>query len=83
MSKNSKNFNTSGGNVKENNIFYKECCDKFIDYVKKSHNEQNLTEQWKKGELPFGRYYIKDINDEIFADSYTNNGFINGFEDFF
>lgn len=42
-----------------------------------------LTEQWKKGELPFGCYYIKDINDEIFADHYTNNGFRNGFEDFF
>jgi hypothetical protein len=23
-----------------NNTFYKECCDKFIDYVKKSHNER-------------------------------------------
>lgn len=46
-------------------------------------NSQDLTEQWKKGKLSFGRYYIKDINDEIFADSYTNNGFINGFEDFF
>lgn len=42
-----------------------------------------LTEQMKKGKLPFGRYYIKDINDEIFVDNYTNNGFINGFEDFF
>ena len=42
-----------------------------------------LTEQLKKGKLPIGRYYIKDINDEIFVDYYVNNGFINGFEDFF
>lgn len=55
--KNNENFNISSENVKENNIFYKECCDKFIDYVKKSHNEQTLTgiiykvpsyEDWQK-----------------------------------
>ena len=28
------------GNVKDDNIFYRDCCDKFIDYVKKSHNER-------------------------------------------
>lgn len=27
--------------------------------VKKSHNEQTLTEQWKKGELEAGWYYIE------------------------
>lgn len=59
------------------NIFYKDCCDKFVDYVKKSHittqnepksekatqdvqkNCLSLTEQWKKGELPEGGYYVK------------------------
>lgn len=84
--KNNENFNISEGNVKENNIFPN-------DNVKENNinvannvaqrNSQDLTEQWKRGKLPFGHYYIKDINDEIFADSYTNNGFINGFEDFF
>ena len=51
------------------NIFYKDCCDKFIDYVKKSYNEQDLervadtsktlTEQWKKGKLKDGYYFFK------------------------
>ena len=31
------------------------------DYVKKSHNEQDLTEKWKKGELEKGYYYVKGI----------------------
>lgn len=29
------------------------------DYVKKSHNKQDLTEQWKKGELEQGYYYMQ------------------------
>ena len=76
-----ENFNTSEGNVKEDNIFYKDCCDKFIDYVKKSHNEQNLervadvsktlTEQWKKGELPSGMYYIEFKDGDISKDVYA------------
>lgn len=41
-----------------------------------------LTEQLKKGKLPIGRYYIKDINDEIYISYYINNGFILGFENF-
>lgn len=41
-----------------------------------------LTEQLKKGKLPIGRYYIKDITGDIFIDLYTNNGCIIGFEDF-
>ena len=59
------------------NIFYKDCCDKFVDYMKKSHittqnepksekatqdvqkNCLSLTEQWKKGELKEGEYYVK------------------------
>lgn len=30
------------------------------DYVKKSHNEQDLTELWKKGELEDGYYYVEE-----------------------
>lgn len=29
------------------------------DYVKKSHNEQDLTEKWKKGELQGGWYFLE------------------------
>ncbi len=33
------------------------------DYVKKSHNEQTLTEQWKKGELKKGKRYWCKLQD--------------------
>jgi hypothetical protein len=101
MLKNQQNFNTSEGNVKDDNI--KSGKTKHGDFIVKyleegSHykvkeinvmenvaqrNSQDLTELWKKGKLPIGRYYIKDINDETYVDYYVNNGFIIGFEDFF
>lgn len=80
-----ENFNTSEGNVKENNIFYKDCCDKFIDYVKKSHNEQDLervadnsktlTEKWKKGELPEGEKYIQLRDNRVFTAYFNGKEF--------
>jgi hypothetical protein len=42
--------------------------------VKKSHNEQTLTELWKKGELEEGRYYLKD-NEYIFIDYFNGVSF--------
>ena len=80
------------------NIFYKECCDKFIDYVKKSHNveentlnktenfntsEENvksddisLTEQWKRGELEDGEYYIKSNKGDVYIDVCADGSFM-------
>lgn len=60
-----------------NNDFCDKNEEKPNDYVKKSHNEQYLTEQWKKGELPTGIYYIIDYEDLEVIDEYVNGfGFV-------
>ena len=47
------------------------------DYVKKSHNEQDLTEQWKKGELDALDKLIKQIetidNNRALSDEYLKS----------
>lgn len=54
-----------------NNDFCDENEKKTNDYVKKSHNEQDLTEQWKKGELKTGWYYVKNEFGHIFISEYS------------
>ena len=54
------------------------------DYVKKSHNveeneqktHKNLTEQWKRGELAEGEYYIKSNKGYIYIDIYAYGSFM-------
>jgi hypothetical protein len=36
-------------------------------------NSQDLTEQWKKGELPYGNYYVKNIYGNVVNDIYRDN----------
>ena len=48
------------------------------DYVKKSHNEQTLTKQWKKGELEDGYYYAEDGEEELIIHIQGKNGSVMG-----
>lgn len=47
-----------------NNDFCDENEKKTNDYVKKSHNEQDLTELWKKGKLEEGKEYWVRLTNE-------------------
>ena len=65
-----ENFNILERNVKENDI---NVANNVVQ-----RNSQDLTEQWKKGELPRGEYYVEN-NNGVIGSLYNldNNGWYN------
>ena len=63
--KNQKKFNISEGNVKMDNIN--------VAKNVAQRNSQDLTEQWKKGELEQGWYYVKNEFGNIFMSEYSKD----------